>query len=289
MEIEIDLRKTIHENANEFFEKGKKARKKLEGVIKAIAEQKKRIQEFKEKKLIQEIPEPEKKRKKKWFEAFHWMHSSEGFLVIGGRDAQSNEVIVKKHMQESDLYFHADIHGAPHCIIKTEGKQVPEKTMKEAAIFAAVFSKAWEQKLNALDVYSVKPSQVSKKAPSGESLGTGAFMIYGERNWFKNTSLEFGIGLKKEEENYVIISGALNAVEKNSETFFELIQGNKKKSEIAKELKQLFQKKLAKIEEKIEEKAEEKTEEKTESKEKTKIDLDEIIKMLPNGESEVKK
>src|SRR3989338_4127675 len=103
MEIEIDLRKTIHENANEFFEK----------------EKKKRIQEFKEKKLIQEIPEPEKKRKKKWFEAFHWMNSSDGFLIIGGRDAQSNEVIVKKHMQENDLYFHADIHGAPHCIIKT--------------------------------------------------------------------------------------------------------------------------------------------------------------------------
>lgn len=35
-------------------------------------------------------------RKAHWFERFHWFISSENYLVLSGRDAQQNEMLVKK-------------------------------------------------------------------------------------------------------------------------------------------------------------------------------------------------
>ena len=44
-------------------------------------------------------------------------------------------------------------------------------------------------------VYWVKPGQVSKTAETGEFIGKGAFIIRGERTWFRNLNLEIGLGL----------------------------------------------------------------------------------------------
>lgn len=42
-------------------------------------------------------------RKVHWFEKFNWFISSENYLVISGRDAQQNEMIVKRYMSKGDL------------------------------------------------------------------------------------------------------------------------------------------------------------------------------------------
>ena len=112
----------------------------------------------KEKKLV-------KKRKRQWFEKFHWFFSTDGFLVIGGRDAKSNETLVKKHMEKADTFLHANIQGGAACVIKSQGKPIPKTTLQEAALFAGVFSKAWKEKLATIDVYAVNAENVSKKAP----------------------------------------------------------------------------------------------------------------------------
>ena len=39
-------------------------------------------------------------------------------LQLGGRDAQQNELIVKRYMREGDIYVHADLHGASSVVIK---------------------------------------------------------------------------------------------------------------------------------------------------------------------------
>jgi predicted ribosome quality control (RQC) complex YloA/Tae2 family protein len=265
-EVEIDLTKSLQENAARYFEKAKKARKKLKGAEKAVQdlEKKVKVAALKEKGLRGKAPE--KKRKKAWYEQFHWFESSDGFLVIGGRDAQSNEVVVKKYMDENDVYFHADIHGAPHCVIKIENGKPPEKTLKEAAVFAAVYSKAWKEKIASVDVYSVKPEQVSKKSPSGESLGKGAFMIYGQRQWFKKTPLRFAVGVQEKEGRFLTVSGPLDAVKKQAKAWREILPGEKKKGEIAKVLKHYFEAKLP----------------------QAKIELDELLRLLPSGGSEIK-
>jgi predicted ribosome quality control (RQC) complex YloA/Tae2 family protein len=42
-------------------------------------------------------------RKVHWFEKFNWFISSKNYLVISGRDAQQNELIVKRYMSKGDL------------------------------------------------------------------------------------------------------------------------------------------------------------------------------------------
>ena len=269
MRVGIDLKKSLQQNADSYYERSKKAKKKLVGVKKAIIDMGKKIEKLKkEEEASKKETKVVKKRKRKWFEKFHWFVSSNGFLVIGGKDAKSNEIVVKKHMDESDLYFHPEIQGASHVVVKSKDNSAPEQTLREAAQFAAAFSKAWKEGIPAIDVYSVLPKQVSKKSPSGEAIGPGAFMIYGERKWFNKTPLNFAVGVKEDDGSYVIVSGPASAVEKQAAFSVQLKQGSQSKGSIAKKLKSIFEEKLG---------------------EKNIIDLDEIIAMLPAGEFEIEK
>ena len=38
-------------------------------------------------------------RKPYWFERFNWFVSSENYLVLSGRDAQQNELLVKRYLR----------------------------------------------------------------------------------------------------------------------------------------------------------------------------------------------
>lgn len=114
--VKLYLDKDLNENAEIYYEKAKKAKHKLEGARKAYEDLKRKLES-----IEREIEEEEKKiqvkkiekRKKKWFEKFRWFISSEGFLVIGGKDATTNEIVVRKYLEENDLYCHADIWGLP--------------------------------------------------------------------------------------------------------------------------------------------------------------------------------
>ncbi len=244
MEIELDLTKSLEENATAYFEEAKKARKKIEGI--KIAQEKfakqKNTKEIEKKQLQKTI-----ERKKKWFEKFHWFISSDSFLVVGGKSAKQNEEIVKNYMKKEDVYFHAEVFGAPHCIIKTRDektnkiKTVPETTMVETAQFAATFSKAFESGQSIADAYSVKPEQVSKKAPTGTSVGAGAFMIYGERNWFRKTTIGCAIGYYQKEK--ILMCGPTSAIKKKCIHIFELRQGGIEKNLAATKLQSKFKEK----------------------------------------------
>ena len=258
MEFELNLKESLHKNISAYFEKSKKASSKAKRIEQAIKEVEQKIEELQKKGTLEKEKKPIKKRPRAWYEKFRWFFSSDGMLVLAGRDAKTNEQLIKRYMEDEDLYFHADIQGAAHCIVKTSGKPVSEQTQKEAAIFAAVHSKAWQQGLLAVDVYSVKPEQVSKRAPSGESLGTGAFMIYGKRKWFRDTPLDFAIGIEKVDEYWRVISGPRTAIEKRALMSFRVIPGSKRKSDVAKIIKSKAEKKLGAT-----------------------ISLDEIIRMLP--------
>ncbi|MFA5125549.1 MAG: NFACT RNA binding domain-containing protein [archaeon] len=251
MEIELDLSKTIEENAAGYFNKAKESRKRIAGLKKAleIGKQKQKEKEINEELKAQqkELQKQKAQRKKKWFEQYRWFFSSDNLLVIGGKDAEGNEEIVKKRMKKNDVYFHADVFGAPHCFIQApeelKGREFvfPEQSMLEAAQFAITFSKAWEEGRAQAEAYSVKPEQVSKSAKSGESLSTGAFVIYGERNWFRKTSLSCAIGFFHREK--ILMSGPFSAVKKHCNFVVELKQGKQSKEQTAKQLKDIFERK----------------------------------------------
>jgi hypothetical protein len=269
VEIKIELEKTLEENAARYFEKSKKAKHKAKAARTALTEMKKKL-ELAKKQSLQETFKPEKKRDKQWFEKFHWMFTSNKLLVIGGRDSKQNELIIKKYTAPNDLFFHAEIQGAPHCILKCTDRNPKEQDKKEAATFAAIFSKAWKLGYASIDVYSAKPEQLSKKAPSGEALGTGAFMVYGKREWFRNTELRAAIGVEIVDENTCrIISGPISAVSSHTKYWLELVPDGNEKGKLAKIVKKELETKLAKKGIKIV------------------LNLDEIIAMLPNGKSRI--
>jgi len=232
--LALDLTKGIEENAAVYFEKAKKAKKKIEGAEAALNESLKKIKELegkKEKQVLEKAKQDKlKERKAEWYEKFRWFISSEGFLVIGGRDATSNEVVIKKHLDANDLVLHTDMAGSPFFVIKSGGKQIGEKTRHETADATCTFSRAWKLGLQTSTVFYVNPDQVSKKTKSGEFMGKGAFMIYGKTNYIDN-KVNLAIGITKDQQ---VMAGPLESVKAHCSNYVILDQGDEKVSKIAK-------------------------------------------------------
>lgn len=235
MKLIINIKKSVEQNASDYFEKVKRLKKKLEGIRKIIKFYDKKLEELKERQILEfeKVKKIEKKPKeeKKWYEKFHWFYSSDGFLVIAGKDATSNEIVVKKHAEKNDIVLHTEIPGSPFAVIKSEGKDIPETTIREAAIECAVYSKAWKLGIFP-DVFYVKPEQITKKAPSGEYIAKGAFMIYGKKSFVKDIEMKIAIGTKEGR----VIGGPVSAIKKRAEKFVVVIPGDVKKSALAKKI-----------------------------------------------------
>lgn len=239
MKVTIDLKKSVEENASFYYGESKKAKKKLEGLKKACekTEWKIGLLERKKEKALEEFKEKREKtvvqRKREWYEKFRWFYSSEGFLCIGGRDATTNEIIIKKHTEKDDLVFHTEIPGSPFFVIKAEGKKPGESTINEAAQATASYSRAWKMGMASAEVYYIKPEQVSKTAPAGQHMGKGSFMIYGKRTYL-SPEVKLAIGAK----NGRIIGGPVDAVKKNAEEFMLVSQGRMRGSDAAKKIRE---------------------------------------------------
>ena len=139
--IAMDCKKSIPDNAEVYYEKAKKAKRKIKGATIAIENTKKQLAEVesKKEKALENIMVPKKRVKKnlKWYEKLRWFLSSNGTLVVCGRDAGTNEMVVKKYLESNDIYMHADIHGAPSTVVKLGGDEADDQLLKESAIFAA--------------------------------------------------------------------------------------------------------------------------------------------------------
>ncbi|XP_044729059.1 nuclear export mediator factor NEMF homolog [Chrysoperla carnea] len=194
MMIDIDLALGAFANARKYYDQKRtaasKQRKTIESQGKALkSAEKKTKQTLKQVQITTSI---NKARKVYWFEKFYWFISSENYLVIGGRDQQQNELIVKRYMRPGDIYVHADIHGASSVIVKNPtGEAVPPKTLNEAGIMAICYSVAWEAKV-ITSAWWVHANQVSKTAPTGEYLTTGSFIIRGKKNYLPPCHLIMG-------------------------------------------------------------------------------------------------
>lgn len=232
MKINIDFRKSVEENAAEYFEKAKKAKKKHTGAKKALVKTREKLEKAKNKVVVTEEPKITKLKKREWFEKYHWFVSSDGFLVIGGRDATTNEIVIKKHTDKDDLVFHTDMAGSPFVVLKSEGKKIPKTTIQEAADFTADFSRGWKKRMSTIDVFHVNPDQVTKEANPGEFLPKGAFMIRGKTNYV-NPTMNLGIGIYKDK----VMAGPIAAIKKHCKEFIEIIQGEKKTSDIGKKVR----------------------------------------------------
>ncbi|MEM2936895.1 MAG: ribosome rescue protein RqcH [Candidatus Bathyarchaeia archaeon] len=235
----LDLHCSLFENAGRFYERSKRARQKLEGTRAALEETRRGLMEVEAKigeaealgrvKPVEALEALAKRRikRKEWFEKFRWFLSSEGFLVVAGKDAVSNEVLVKKYTEPHDIVFHADVVGAPFVVVKTGGKRPSEQTLREAAEFAAALSRGWREGFASVDVYWVMPDQLSKAGPSGEYVPHGAFAISGKRNWLRGIPLRLAIGFSAKEDGGIeFLGGPVDAVRARAKAYAVIVPGD---------------------------------------------------------------
>ncbi len=236
MNVEIFLNKSVDENASLYYEKAKKSKKKLDGINTAIRIAK----ENRDKTIdhIQKVTEKQSevkvKRKKDWYENYRWFFTSSGKLVIGGRDASTNESVIKKHLDAKDIVFHTEMAGSPFMILKIDS-EVSDFDLEEVGQFTASFSRAWKKGLSSSEVFYVNSDQVSKTAKPGEFMGKGSFMIYGKRT-FLSPVLKIAVGFV----NGRIECSVPSAIKSRTNKFVELVQGNEKTSDVAKKIKSLI-------------------------------------------------
>ncbi|MFB6213017.1 MAG: ribosome rescue protein RqcH [Candidatus Nanohaloarchaea archaeon] len=262
MSIRLEPFEDLEATASRYYDRAKESEEKMESAREALEETEQKLEELEEETVeFQETMEDKTgKRSKKWFEKYRWFYSSEEFLVCVGRDAQTNEMLVKKHMDENDLYFHADFEGGPSVVVK-DGQDSGEETREEAAKAAVTFSRNWKAGITSGTAYYVEPEQVTKEPESGEYLKKGAFVIRGDREYIRNVSVEASIGPYELDDVEVPMAGPHDAVEENCPVSIELEPGRRKKSGVAKE-----------IQSKLREEGYE-------------LDLDYIIRALPPGKS----
>lgn len=216
-EITIDIKKSAEENAGDYFDKSKIFRKKAE---KAEA-------------IVIKPPKiPVEREKREWYHKFRWFVTSTGHLVVAGKDAITNEILIKKNLSENDIVFHADIHGASFVVIKNM-KDPLEQALKEAAQFAACNSKAWPMGLGSVDVYWVRPDQVDKTSTS--HLSKGSFTIHGKKNYYRNVELRFAIGFKEK-----LVSGPVESVSSITKNYVVLQPGDMPAEKLGVKIKKIL-------------------------------------------------
>ncbi|MGB9726819.1 MAG: ribosome rescue protein RqcH [Nitrososphaeria archaeon] len=254
----------IYSRAKTLLEDSRKIEESIRGLQNEMEILERKIRE---KKRVFE-KEYKKVYEKEWFEKYRWFYTTEGFLAVGGRDASSNEAIIKKYLEEEDIVFHADIVGAPFFILK-KGKMAGENSLRETATAAVAFSNFWKMGASAGEAYWVYRDQISKQAPSGQYMGKGAFMITGRRNYIRNLPIELAVGIIRIKEHYSVVCGPVDAIKKYCEKYLVIVPGNEDKNSIAKKVVRYF---FEKVGENVKE-----------------ISLEEFIQALPPGGCKIKR
>ena len=240
--LDLNVNGTVESNAQKHYERGKKLKGKLEGVLSALEETRVAIERWSLEQAASErhaSVSAAKPTKRFWFERYRWFISSEGAVVLGGKDARTNDMLVKKHLQPGDRYVHADIHGAPSVIVKMIG-DTGEQTLSEACEFAVATSKAWNARIGSGAGYWVLPEQVSKTPQSGEFLARGAFVIRGKRNYCGKKEIALGLGEISYEGESKVMCGPIGAIEAQSGRYVIIRPGDINKNVFAKVAAETF-------------------------------------------------
>ncbi|MDZ5810890.1 ribosome rescue protein RqcH [Halorubrum sp. AD140] len=233
--VELDASTGVEVNADRLYQEAKRIEAKREGAMEAIESTRRELEAVEKRKAEWEAKEAADedggsgddeegdedeaeyetdwlsrasipiRRPDDWYDRFRWFHTSTGYLVIGGRNADQNEELVKKYMGKHDRFFHTQAHGGPVTLLKASGPSesadpvdFSEETLREAAQFAVSYSSDWKDGRGAGDAYMVEPDQVSKTPESGEYIEKGSFVIRGDRTYFEDVPCRVAVGVQCE-------------------------------------------------------------------------------------------
>ena len=247
LNIELSIREDLKKQYFELIKEASSLRKKLSRIL----EKKKEIEDeiIKLTKRIKVRAEVKPfLRVIEWYMSYHWIITSNGCLAIGGRSAEQNEKIVRKYLNDNDVFMHADIHGAPVFVIFSDKCSIKDEDLNEVSVLAASYSKAWKLGLASIDVFWVYGNQVSTSAPPGQYLPKGSFMIYGKRNYIRSVKLELAIGVEVVDDKFFrVIVGPRDYVRRRAIAYIVIIPGDRDVNEVANE----FLSKVKKVEQRL--------------------------------------
>ncbi|MFC6724281.1 ribosome rescue protein RqcH [Halobium palmae] len=272
--IDLDVSTGVEKNADRLYTEAKRIEGKKEGALEAIEDTREELEAVKKRREEWEAADEEDgddgdeegefadvdwltresipvRQSEQWYERFRWFETSDGFLVIGGRNADQNEEIVKKYLGKHDLFFHTQSHGGPVTVVKATGPSeaardvdIPERSREEAAQFAVSYSSVWKDGRHADDAYLVDASQVSKTPESGEYLEKGGFAIRGDREYYRDVACEIAVGIRCEPDTRVV-GGPPSAIEPTAETSVTVRPGRYAQNDMAKMLYREFRERFA--------------------------------------------
>ena len=161
--IPLDSQLTPQENAKKYFDKYGKLKRTYEAVTELLAETGKEVAHLEsisqaldialsEEDLVQireELMESGYIRKRRSLDKkpkitsrpFHYL-SSDGFHIYVGKNNLQNDELTFKFASGNDWWFHAKGTAGSHVILKSEGKEVPDRAFEEAGRLAAYYSKS---------------------------------------------------------------------------------------------------------------------------------------------------
>ena len=112
------------------------------------------------------------KRPKITSRPFHYL-STDGFHIYVGKNNYQNEELTFRFANGGDWWFHAKQIPGSHVIVKTEGRELSDRTFEEAGALAAYYSKGRENEKVEIDYVQ---RRALKKVP-GAAPG---FVVYHE-------------------------------------------------------------------------------------------------------------
>ena len=189
--IPLDDTLTPAENAKKYFDKYGKLKRTFEALSKLTIEVKQEIEHLESIAAALDIAMQEEdlveikeeliesgyirrkggtKKAKITSRPFHYI-SSDGFHIYVGKNNFQNDELTFKLASGNDWWFHAKKAPGSHVIVKTEGRELPDRTFEEAARLAAYYSKARAQEKVEIDYLQRK----NVKKPNGSKPG---FVVY---------------------------------------------------------------------------------------------------------------
>ena len=82
------------------------------------------------------------KKKKTAKTVYQQFVSSDGFSILVGKNNRQNDELSFKIARPRDLWLHVKTYPGSHTLVVTNGQKIPETTLYEAAVLAAIHSKA---------------------------------------------------------------------------------------------------------------------------------------------------
>jgi len=187
--IPLDTTLTPSENAQKYFKQYNKEKRTfialqtqikqnneeleyLEGILTSVQtstdEQdiKEIRQELYEQGLIKKLKRTKGKTKPIKSKPLHYI-SSDGFNIYVGKNNHQNDTLTLKLAKSNDMWFHTKQIPGSHVIVVSDGKEIPNTTLNEAALLAAFYSKGKNSALVPVDYTQKKFVKKPSKAKPG--------------------------------------------------------------------------------------------------------------------------